>query len=106
MLGKKQHVSVYSKILLQMLPQDPDRNNFKNTAIKLNGGFTWFIYLRIQKKTLTIPTEETASKIQINMNRADAPVYQIRSSAFSYPAPKLSLTILWKGNCWASELTG
>lgn len=48
--GEKQHVSVYSKILFQMLSQDPDRSNFKNTAIKLNGGFTWFIYLRIQKK--------------------------------------------------------
>ena len=47
---KKQYVSVHSNTLLQMLPQDPDRNNFKNMAIKLNEGFTLFSYLRNHKK--------------------------------------------------------
>lgn len=46
---EKQPVSVHSNILHQMLPQDPDRNNFKNTAVKLNEGFTSFSYLGNQK---------------------------------------------------------
>lgn len=48
-VGKKTF-NVHSNILLQMLPQDPERNHVKTTAIKLKEGFTLFSYLRKQKK--------------------------------------------------------